>query len=68
MILFKKSEKDNKTIDSDDFKNYPPADEKMFYHVFRNKRDDLWVKRNIINTLKKIYSDFIVNLILVNSF
>ena len=45
----KKSEKDYKAIISDDFKNYPKTDEKkVSSSVFRNKRDDLWVKRDVV--------------------
>lgn len=45
----KKNERDHKTVTSDDFKDYPRADEKrVLPFVFRNKRDDLWVKRDLM--------------------
>ena len=53
----KKTEKEHKTICADDFKNCPENEKsKTLYAVFRNKRNDLWVKRNlIIGYFKKFF-------------
>lgn len=44
-----KSNKDHKTVSKDDFKNYPETDKnKVLSSVFRNNRDDLWIKRDLM--------------------
>ena len=44
-----KTEKEHKTVCRNDFKNYP-KDEKnrVLSSIFRNIRDDLWVKRDLM--------------------
>ena len=44
----KKSEKEHKTIENNNFNNYPKNEKKVLSSVFRNKRDDLWVKRDLM--------------------
>ena len=42
-----KTEKEHKTVC--DFKNYPKDEKnKVLSSIFRNKRDDLWVKRDLM--------------------
>ena len=40
----KKSEKEHKTTENNNFNNYPKNEKKVLSSVFRNKRDDLWVR------------------------
>ena len=51
----KKTVKEYKKVCSNDFKNYPKDEKnKVLFSIFRNKRDDLWVKRDLmIEHLKK---------------
>ena len=53
-----KTEKEHKTVF--DFKNYPKDEKnKVLFPIFRNKQDDLWVKRDLmIEYLKKKFSIF----------
>ena len=46
----KKSEKEHKTIENNNFNNYPKNEKKkkVMSSVFRNKRDDLWVKSDLM--------------------
>ena len=44
-----KTEKDHKTVCTDDFKNYPKDEKsKVISSIFRSKQDDLLVKRNLM--------------------
>ena len=44
-----RTEKEYKTIDKTDLKDYPEKESKKnLSAVFRNKRDNLWVKRDLM--------------------
>ena len=44
-----RTEKEYKTIDKTDLKDYPEKEsKKILSAVFRNKRDNLWVKRDLM--------------------
>ena len=68
----KGSYKDYKTIKNEDFNNYPKKESKNFLlAVSRNKRDDLWIQRDLMLKYFKenFWLIFVVNdLIYVNSF
>ena len=45
----RKTEKEHKTVCTNDFKNYPKDEKnKVLFSIFRSKRDDLWVKRDLM--------------------
>ena len=47
--LVTKTEKNHKTVRNDDFKNYPAYEKnKTLSAIFRNRRDDLCVKRDLM--------------------
>ena len=54
---FLKSGKEYKTTSSDNFEKYPESEKnKTLSSVFRNKRDDLWVKHDLmIEPFKKYF-------------
>ena len=44
-----KTEKEHKTVCRNDFKNYAKDEKsKVLSSIFRNERDDLWIKRNLM--------------------
>ena len=54
--------KDYKTIKNEDFNSYPKKEsKKILLAVSRNKRDDLWIQRDLmLKFLRKIFNSFLL--------